>query len=135
MDVAQRLSAVAPDVVHRHGLTALYLVGSQARGTAHSASDVDVAALVPEPGNADLVGLQAELERLTGRRVDVLALGEHLGLPLLGSLLHDAVLLASSDESARVAFEVHVMSLTLDYELHAAPLRRELLRRTAAGRR
>lgn len=131
----ERLQAVAPEICRSHSLVALYLVGSYGRGTAGPDSDVDVAVLVPDPAGADLYAVQFDLEQVAARSVDVIALGVHLGLPLLGSLLRDAVLLASSDEPARVAFEVRAMSLTLDYELHAAPMRAELLARTASGER
>lgn len=68
--------------------------------------------------------------------MDVVVLDpDRLGLPLLGSLLRDAVLAVSADEPGRVAFEVRAMALVLDFEIHAAPLRAELLARTAAGRR
>jgi hypothetical protein len=60
---------------------------------------------------------------------------EGLGLPLLGSLLRDAVLVASRDEPARMAFEVRALALVFDFEVHAAPLRAQRLAEIPAGRR
>ncbi len=121
-------------------LIALYLVGSRARGDYHADSDVDVAVL-PRATVPDPLGLSAEvahrLERALGRGpVDVVVLDvDRLGLPLLGSLLRDAVIVVSTDESARVDFEVRSMALVLDFVVCTAPLRAELLSRTAAGLR
>ena len=121
-------------------LLTLYLVGSRARGDQHADSDIDVAVL-PSAAVPDELGLSAEvahrLERALGRGpVDVVLLDvDQLGLPLLGSLLRDAVVVVSADERARVDFEVRCMALVLDFEVCTAPLRAELLARTAAGLR
>lgn len=61
------------DTARRHGVRAVRVVGSRARGTAGDASDVD---LLVEPGEPRPFffpgGLVADLEALLGRRVDVL---------------------------------------------------------------
>ena len=121
-------------------LIALYLVGSRARGDRHADSDIDVAVL-PRAAVPDPLGLPAEvadrLEGALGRGpVDVVVLDvDRLGLPLLGSLLRDAVVVASADEPARIDFEVRSMALVLDLEVCTGPLRAELLARTATGLR
>ena len=134
------LRAAGAGLLDEFDLIALYLVGSYARGDQHDDSDLDVAVL-PRGDVADPLALSAEVaDRLEGRLrrgpVDVAVLDvERLGLPLLGSLLRDAVVVASADEPARVAFEVRALALVLDFDVCTAPLRRELLARTAAGRR
>jgi predicted nucleotidyltransferase len=61
--------------------------GSQARGTATAASDVDIAVRAP---GVDLLGLAAELSRVTGIEVDVVPL-EDLGVPLLARIVEEGV--------------------------------------------
>ncbi len=134
------LRSAAPGLLDEFGLIALYLVGSYARGDQHDDSDLDVAVL-PRGEVPDPLGLTAEVaDRLEGRLrrgpLDVAVLDvDGLGLPLLGALLRDAVVVVSTDEAARVAFEVRAMALVLDFEVCTAPLRRELLARMAAGGR
>jgi hypothetical protein len=73
----------------RHGVSELSVFGSQARGDARQASDIDVLVTF-EPGRAvgflALARLQRELETLLGRRVDL--------VPKTGlkPLIRDAVL-------------------------------------------
>ncbi len=73
--------------------------------------------MLPRAAVPDPVDLSAELAHRLERAlahgpVDVLVLdAEQLGLPLLGSLLRDAVVVASADEPARVEFEVRSMAL------------------------
>ena len=133
------LRAGVPDLLPDHDLVALYLTGSRARGEHSPDSDVDVAVL-PRGAVDDVVALTSDvavrLETLLGRPVDVVVLDvERLGLLLLGSLFRDAVLVASADEPARVAFEVHALALVFDFEAHAAPLRARRLAEIAAGQR
>lgn len=121
-----------------HDLVALYLVGSRARGDHHEDSDVDLA-ILPRSPSVDALELTTAVTELLqphvgGRRLDVIVL-DLRQLLFLASLLRDAVVVASVDEPARVAFEVEAMSRTLDFELHAWPLRRELLAQTARGER
>lgn len=61
--------------------------GSRARGTATRASDIDVAVRAP---GVDLLGLAADLSRVTGHEVDVVAL-EDLGVPLLDRIVQEGV--------------------------------------------
>ena len=61
--------------------------GSQARGTAVAASDVDIAVRAP---GVDLLGLAAGLSRVTGIEVDVVPL-EDLGVPLLARIVEEGV--------------------------------------------
>lgn len=136
----QKLREHAPAVLRAHDLTALYLTGSRARGDARDDSDVDLAVLPATPP-ADDLALSAEVAAtlepvLAVGRVDVVVLDlARLPLPVLGSVLRDALLVDCVDQVARVRFEVRAMSLTLEFETHAAALRAQLLERTAAGSR
>lgn len=110
-----------------------YLFGSRARGEARPGSDVDVAALF-----GDEAAAATYLERtvvLAGRLavqsgvgpIDGMVALNDAPLRLVGRILAHRVVLFSRDEPARVAFEVRMRSRALDFELHAAPLDRELL--------
>ena len=136
--LTRALTEPAQAVLEEHDLVTLYLVGSRARDDFRDDSDVDIAVL-PRRSVPDLLGLSLAVATsiepyVDGRHVDVVPLSLQQ-LPLLASLLRDAVVIACSDESARVAFEVEAMTRTLDFEQHAAPLRTELLAQTARGER
>lgn len=134
----QALAEHAHAVLADHDLVALYLVGSRARDDFRSDSDVDVAVLPRHPV-PDALGLSIAVAAtlapyVDGHPIDVVPL-DLQQLPLLTSLLRDAVVIACSDESARVSFEVEAMTRTLEFEQHAGPLREELLAQTARGER
>lgn len=136
-DLRRALEEHAPALLAEHDLIALYLTGSRARGQAHADSDVDLAVLPRQPGTDPMMlaaALSARLEPVVHTTVDVVLLDQR-DLLLLGSALKDAVLIACANHPARVAFEVAAMSTTLDFELHARPLRDELLAQTARGQR
>jgi predicted nucleotidyltransferase len=71
--------------------------GSRARGTATPESDVDLAVCAPD---VDLLRLSADLSRITGHEMDVLAL-EDAGVPLLARIVREGV---NVHEAARGAF-------------------------------
>lgn len=56
-------------------------------------------------------------------------------LRLAGRILRDKVIIYSSDEPARVAYEVRTGKLAMDFEIHAAPLDRALPAAMAAKAR
>jgi uncharacterized protein len=91
------------------GVAAVYLFGSQARGTARPTSDVDVAVLYrtrPPPTLEGLpLELEGDLERLLGRPVQVIAL-HTAPVDLVHEVLRDGKLIAEPDRPARIAFEV-----------------------------
>ena len=128
----------AHPVLVDHDLIALYLVGSRARDDFREDSDIDLAVLPRRPVE-DALSLSLAVARrfetyVDGCHIDVVLLDLHQ-LPLLTSLLRDAVVIACVDDPARVAFEVEAMTRTLDFEHHAGPLRAELLAQTARGER
>jgi len=99
-------------------VVAAYLLGSRAAGTAGAESDTDIACLLPR-GVEGSLGLLAELTtRLADAGVpapDVHVLNE---TPL--AFQAEAVLrgqrLYSSDDEARVGYEVYVLTHYLDFE-------------------
>lgn len=91
------------------GIAAAYLFGSVARGSSGAGSDVDVAVLYSSPPPATLrspaSALEADLERLMGRRVEVVVLNS-APVDLVARVLRDGRLVLEGDRSARIAFEV-----------------------------
>ena len=101
------------------GLVAAYLFGSEARGTARSTSDLDVAVLYGMPPPAKLgsppMRLEAALERALGRRVQVVCLNS--APPDLGiRVLREGVLLVDRDRGTRIRFEVKLRNEYWDLE-------------------
>lgn len=94
---------------HRPRVTAAYLFGSHARGTARADSDVDVGVLFETSQPRTLCGLptelQAALEAELAGKVDVIDL-QHASADLVHRVLRDGVLLLDRDPSARIRFEV-----------------------------
>lgn len=90
-------------------IVAVYLFGSQARGTATPSSDVDVAVLYAVPPPASLEGLpldlEAQLERPLGRSVQVVVLNR-ASVDLVHRVLRDGRLVLDRDASRRIDFEV-----------------------------
>jgi predicted nucleotidyltransferase len=102
---------------------AAYLYGSQARGTAGSGSDVDVAVLLAQPPVPTLRSiardLEATLEAELGIPTEVVTLN---GAPpdLVHRVLRDGVIVLDRDRSARIRFEVQSRNEYFDLE----PIRR-----------
>ncbi|HEY4157903.1 MAG TPA: nucleotidyltransferase domain-containing protein [Polyangiaceae bacterium] len=93
------------------GVRLAILFGSRARGSAHEASDVDVAVLAPK---VDLLALGAALSRVTGETVNLLSLADP-GVPLLEELLRDGILLCEGAPGALGQWRSHaLMDLELD---------------------
>lgn len=102
---------------HGDGLVAAYLFGSVARGTASPASDVDIAILVdkdpPRTFEALPLGLEGDLERVLGRRTQVVVLNR-APVDLVHRVLRDGQLLCERDRSARIRFEVRARAEYFD---------------------
>jgi len=94
----------------RHeGIVAVYLFGSEARGAAREGSDVDVGILFREipPSTLDspVFGLQADLEQLLRKPVQVVALNT-APAALVHRVLRDGRIVFDGDRSRRIRFEV-----------------------------
>ena len=71
-DIIARLRPLLPHLQQRFGVRELLLIGSFARGEARPDSDVDLVAAFDRPISLFGLGsLQAELESVLGRRVDL----------------------------------------------------------------
>jgi predicted nucleotidyltransferase len=94
---------------HSAGIAAVYLFGSEARGTARAGSDLDLGVLFDEPPRRALMGplatLQAALEQALQRKVDLIDL-HHAPVDLVHRVMRDGHLVFEGDRARRVAFEV-----------------------------
>lgn len=117
-----------------------YLFGSVATGRARGGSDVDVAVVLePSLPTERYVELSLELARRLSAAsgvggIEVVVLND-APLPLLGRAVRERIVLFCRDEPFRVRFEGKVLKEFFDFQIHAAPMDRELLRATAEGRR
>ncbi|MGH9368269.1 MAG: type VII toxin-antitoxin system MntA family adenylyltransferase antitoxin [Thermoanaerobaculia bacterium] len=106
-----------------------YLFGSQARGTARAASDIDVALLLekdPEPKlQSTARRLEGDLERALRRPVEVLVLNR-AAPDLVHRVLRDGRVLLDRDRPARLRFEVQARNEYFDLQ--------PILRRYRRGR-
>jgi predicted nucleotidyltransferase len=127
MDPTRIEAAVRLLCASRDDIAAVYLHGSQARGTARATSDVDVAVLyreAPPPGLAALsLGLEAALERELGSPVQAITLNT-ASPELAHRVLCDGYLLLERDASARVRFEVRVRNEYFDLKPYLDEYRR-----------
>jgi predicted nucleotidyltransferase len=98
------------------GVRLVLLFGSEARGRATEASDVDVAVFAP---GEDLLVLASGLSEASGREVDVVSL-EDPGIPLLEELLRDAELLYEREPGAYATWRSRALTLLdIDGPAHA----------------
>jgi predicted nucleotidyltransferase len=118
MDAAM-IATLAGYFAGRKQVTAAYLFGSQARGSAGPKSDVDVGVVVAglPSGGVERVervaAMQADLEALLRRDVDLVLLDE-AGPDLLHRVLRDGVLLHEGDHRRRLEFEVQARNAYFD---------------------
>ncbi|HEY3569357.1 MAG TPA: nucleotidyltransferase domain-containing protein [Thermoanaerobaculia bacterium] len=103
----------------REGITAAYLFGSVARGTAGPRSDVDVGVLYEEDPPLTLEGLglrlEGDLESLLEKPVQLVVLN-HAPVDLAIRVLRDGKLLVDRDRSKRIDFEVKARFEFFDLE-------------------
>jgi predicted nucleotidyltransferase len=99
-----RLRAVLQRVT---GVRLALLFGSQARGRASEASDVDIAVLAPREM---LPALASSFSEACGRRVDVVTLSDP-GIPLLEEVLRDGKLLYEGEPGAYATWRSRALTL------------------------
>jgi predicted nucleotidyltransferase len=108
---------IADRCAAHHGVVAVYLFGSTARGTDTASSDVDVAVLFERTPDARLNGprltLEGELERTLGRPVDLVVLNT-APVDLRIRVLRAQHLVLDRDPRARIAFEVRTRNEAFD---------------------
>lgn len=121
----REVAATAPPEI-----VAVYLYGSQARGTARPGSDVDIAVLfaggAPRTLQNPARDLERELEESLRLPVEIVALNG-ASPDLVHRIMRDGVVLLDRDRPARLRFEVQARNEYFDLE----PLRR-LYRRLPA---
>jgi predicted nucleotidyltransferase len=102
-----------------HGVIAVYLFGSFARGSERPESDVDVAVLFADPPAKTFEGLplrlEEDLERYLRRAVEVIVLN-HATADLIHRVLTDGKLLIDLDPSSRIQFEVRARNEYFDLQ-------------------
>jgi predicted nucleotidyltransferase len=111
----------------RFPLSALWLFGSQAKGTARTDSDVDLAALFSRHVRVeDVLTARADLAQLLGREVDLVDLRR--ASPILGhQVVRDGRLLMDRDPADRHAFAMLLPSRYVDLKLSRAVVERALV--------
>ena len=113
----------------RDDVQLVLLFGSEARGSAGPASDVDVAVLAP---GVDLLGLAAKIREAVDREVDVVSL-EDATIPLLMELVRDAIVVHEGVPGAHATWRFHaLLSLETDGPWYRR-MRDAFLARLASG--
>lgn len=120
---------------HDGHIVSAYLFGSCASGQTFADSDVDVAILVSEPGDADQERIVSELvrdlEKSCGHAADVVVLNDAPSI-FAFDILRTGRKLYCTDEAASVLFETEVRDRYADLRPLEAICRRYLLRRASA---
>jgi len=102
-----------------HGVIAVYLFGSFARGSEGPESDVDVAVLYSDAPARTFDGLplslEENLEKCLGREVEVVVLN-HAPADLIHRVLRDGKLLLDLAPSSRIRFEVRARNEYFDMQ-------------------
>ncbi len=94
-----------------------YLFGSVARGTERAGSDLDLGVLLAGPAvptlEGRLLGYEATLEQVIGRRVQLVILND-APVDLVHRVFRDGRILLDRDRSARIQFEVRARNEYFD---------------------
>lgn len=125
---------MASELLDRVGLDALWVFGSEAAGTATSASDVDLAALFRRrPSASELLTLRAELASVLGRDVDLVDL-ERASPVLVMQVLRRGTLVADRNPERRLRFIATAPGRYEDLVLVRRTAEQRLLERVRSGR-
>lgn len=108
---------IAAVVQAEPAVLAAYVFGSIARGAATTLSDLDVALLLREPSDVDVVGrvIDAVCRRLRTDRVDVVSLRE-TPVPLRYRVAREGTLVFCRDAAARERFTAETVLEYLDFQ-------------------
>lgn len=116
------LSQELPDLIREKlsssdNVAAVYLFGSQARGSARPNSDVDLGVLYRSPPAETLLAqpfeLQAELAQALRKPVDIVVMNT-APVDLIHRILRDGHIVFEADKSLRIAFEVRARNQYFD---------------------
>lgn len=125
--IAERLDA-------RFGLDALWMFGSEAKGTARRRSDVDLAVLFRRPPSTlELLHAREELADLLGRDVDLLDLAQVSPILAMQVLRHGK-LLVDANPVRRQQFVAAAPGRYEDLKIVRREAERALLERVRSGR-
>lgn len=118
----------------RFGLDALFVFGSEASGTHHRGSDLDLAALLRRrPGALELLDAQTELEGIARRDVDLVDLSA--ASPILArQVLHGGRCVFGSEAPALAHFEATLPSRYEDLKRVRTEAESALVQRVIRGR-
>ena len=117
--IAQQLERYFATRAADGNVVAVWLFGSVARGDDGDRSDVDVAVLYRRDPQRTFdalpLRLEGEIERLLGRRAEVVCLNL-APVDLCARVLRDGVLLVDQDPALRIGFEVRTRNLWFDLQ-------------------
>ena len=118
----------------RFGLDALFVFGSEAAGTKHRDSDLDLAALFRRrPDALELLDARTALEEITGRNVDLVDLGA--ASPILAlQVLRNGRCVFGSSAPALASFEAILPGRYEDLKRIRAEAENALVQRVVHGR-
>jgi predicted nucleotidyltransferase len=118
----------------RFGLDALFVFGSEAAGTKHRGSDLDLAALLhSRPDSLELLDAQTALEQIAGREIDLVDLGA--ASPILArQVLRSGRCVFGVDASALAHFEAALPGRYADLKRVRAEAETALVERVVHGR-
>jgi predicted nucleotidyltransferase len=118
----------------RFGLDALFVFGSEAAGTKHRESDLDLAALLRRrPDGLELLDARTALEEITGQDVDLVDLGT--ASPILArQVLRTGRCVFGSSAPALARFEATLPGRYEDLKRHRAEAESALVQRVVRGR-
>jgi len=139
-DIRTRLARLAERFRGDPRLTAVYLFGSLARGTADALSDVDLALLFApgvERGREQELALdyQVEINRVLGTDEVSCVVLDKAPLTLRHEVIASGEVLVDNDPAARLDFEVRSENLYMDFRPLLDAYDDELLRQLTAPRR
>ena len=134
MLAAATIDRVVALLDERFGLEALFVFGSEAAGTRHRGSDLDLAALLlSRPDALELLDAQTSLEAIAGRDVDLVDLGA--ASPILArQVLQHGRCVFGADGPALARFEATLPSRYEDLKRVRAEAESALVGRVVHGR-
>lgn len=133
MDCSDEIRRARDYLDERFGLDELWVYGSEARGTARPASDLDLGALfsrAPEP--ADVLDAAAELTVRLGRDVDVVDLDRVSPILAMQVLRHGRLVLDANPRRRHAHF-ARTVSRYEDLKIVRRPTEEALHRRFTGG--